>query len=91
MFIFSKVAVAGAAGVDVVRVGGRGELLDGKLSWQQQQNVNASNLNVDGKRKKNPPPLHLTYHITEMHIMSFFQVLLELWITVFVRHGEMFT
>jgi len=49
VFIFSEVAVAGAAGVDVLRVGGRSELLDGKLSWQQQQNVNGSNLNVEKK------------------------------------------
>jgi len=57
---------------------------------QQQQNVYGSDLNVDWQ-KKISPPLHLTYHITEMHIMSFFQVLLELWTTVVVRHGEMFT
>ena len=60
------------------------------LWQQQQQNVNYSNLSADGQ-KKFSPPLHFTYHITEMPIMSFFQVLLELWITVVVRHGEMFT
>jgi len=74
--------------VDGVRVGSREGLFDGKLFlataaaakclWQQPQ-------------KKISPPLHLTYHITEMHIMSFFQVLLELWTTMIVRHGEMFT
>jgi hypothetical protein len=52
---------------------------------------NSRDINVDGERKKKSPPLHLTYHIAEMHIISFFQVLLEFWITVVVRHGEMFT
>jgi hypothetical protein len=55
---------------------------------------NSRDLNDDGERerkKKRSPPLHLTYHIAEMHIISFLQVLLEFWITVVVRHGEMFT
>jgi len=65
---------------------------DGKLSLATAAAANmfmAATSMLMGK--KNSPPLHVTYHITEMHIMSFFQVLLELWITVVVRHGEMFT
>jgi len=81
---FSEVAVAGAAGaagVDVLRVDGRRGLLNGKCSFTVHlvslaaAAVLATMSMLMGK-KKNPPPLHLTY-VTSL---VFMQVLLDLWI-----------
>jgi len=59
---FSEVAVAGAAGVDVLRVGGRRGLLNGKGVFTISLAAAAilATMSMLVGKKKNPPPLHLT-------------------------------
>ena len=84
MHVFTEVAVAGAtglagaAGVDVLRAGGRRGLLNGKhfLTVSLSAAAVIATLSMLVGKKKNPPPLHLTY-VTSL---VFMQVLLDLWI-----------
>jgi len=69
MSFFSEVAVAGAtgvagaAGVDVLRAGGRRGLLNGKrfLTVSLAAAAVIATLPMLVGKKKNPPPLHHTY------------------------------